>query len=152
MHEWQLLGDEESAKRLRDQHALLRVCRHLSINAKHFKARERKSKSGEVVLSPVAGTHQASVFQLGGAASPREPLPRRPEFYIELSPTESVELGAAEFSALELAGMVVRFWRERLDPTLPPRPRHPLEGMDLSSLAQEDKGAGMPPPPTPPTG
>jgi hypothetical protein len=105
MPEWESAADEDRAKRLRTDHALLRVCHDLSINAKHFQARKPKA---------VARTHEAYVYRFNADIPSEQPMPQRLEFYVELGASEVTEMGVEELSALELAGRLVKFWRDRL--------------------------------------
>lgn len=111
--EWELAGDEAAAKRFREQHSLLRVCHHLCINAKHFKARPKKPKPGHLPFDPVASTHTATIVCSDGGPPPRAPAREGEEFFLELSPQEAQELGTPELSALALAGKLVDFWQAR---------------------------------------
>jgi len=140
---WDPRANDEAAKRMREGEPLLRVCHHLSINAKHFKAKQPKQKPNEPPNEPpVAATNVAYVFRLNSDGNdPAVPAPRDPRFFLELSGREATEMQRDELSALDLAGMLVRYWREKLDPTTPPRPRHPLEGIALSSLAKDETPA-----------
>jgi hypothetical protein len=115
--EWLTNGDEDVARKLREQNALLRVCHYLAINAKHFKARELKPKAGQIRVSPIARTHEAHTAQLNKSELRREPISTDPEFYLELSKQEAAELHVADLSALELANRLVEFWKERLSQT-----------------------------------
>lgn len=108
--EWVCEANESKARAMRDSHSLLRVCHHLSRNAKHFKARELRPNAGVVRLSPVSATNESRVDPLyaTNVSTPRISAPL--EFYLELSPTEASELGKTEMSALEFARLLVEFW------------------------------------------
>ena len=105
--EWESGGDEEQAKSLRKQHALLRIVHQLSINAKHFKPRDR-------AMSPVAGTHDAQFFNWPEGKARRQETLCNSECYLELSTDEAEELGREFISSLDLGHRLVQFWRERL--------------------------------------
>ncbi len=111
--EWEL-GNEDDAKDFIAQYALLRICRHLSNNAKHFRARQKKLKDGTLVLSPVASTHEATTAQMHFGPGPTAPPQPRPEFFLQLSDDEGRQIGKGELSALDLAEMLVAFWSKRL--------------------------------------
>jgi hypothetical protein len=117
--EWELKADEEAANKLRKSEPLLRICNHLSRNAKHFEARQR------IPINAVAQTTEVTIARFladpapglpSVNASPRSTRPPVPqEFMLTLSPREAKELGTTELSALEFAARVVEFWRRRLN-------------------------------------
>jgi hypothetical protein len=113
--EWHLDADEDKAKALRNSCSLLRICHHLSRNAKHFIARHPKPKDGMVTLSPVSSTTESRVDQvcLTDCSKPRRTA-GSPEFYLELSPAEVAELGTKEISGLDFAALLVGYWRARI--------------------------------------
>ena len=71
--EWEAAGDEAAAARLRDREPILRICNHLSRNAKHFRAKDHRVIKGTVLLNPVNRTTEVHVVTLG-----EPPLPAAP--------------------------------------------------------------------------
>jgi hypothetical protein len=117
--EWEFAADEGKAKALRQGQALLRVCHHLAVNAKHFKT--RKPNPG---ISTAASSSFLINFGDRRAPSRRSPPAHEgEEFFLLLSGEDAKDLGG-EISALDLALLLVEFWRGRIErSTPPPRPQ-----------------------------
>jgi hypothetical protein len=104
--DWLHQGDEDKAKAMIKDNALLRVCRDIANGSKHFEARSTRPVKGTALVGGIfdPAIFDPNIFQVGAMV-------------IELDggqDAEAVTLLGASIEVRELAGRVLEFWEKEL--------------------------------------
>jgi hypothetical protein len=105
--EWTYPNDSSKQKQIRDSNAVLQVCEHLAVGAKHFNATNKKHQS--VKQSGFSGGAWASGVWAKGSWAPGV---WGEKLSITLENDAATQLGNS-ISAIDLAKNVMDFWEKR---------------------------------------
>lgn len=84
--------------------ALRKICRQLATGAKHLDIKDSTSVTGTSVLTPsILGVMRLGMTRLGDPTG---------DLLIHLARSEAQALGRTTISAVELAGMVIMYWKQ----------------------------------------
>lgn len=101
---------KSSREKLRNENVCLQVCSHIANGSKHFKTEAKHHKS-------VSGMSSKGAFQRNAFQNDAFDVTR---LSIDLHEDAAKELGSSSIEVVELAGRILKFWENHMNPTKHP--------------------------------